>query len=641
MNNVQKISFEILLVVINVFISVRCQFRKEKAMLQRFSRYSVALSFFLVINLFVRLYELYIISWNRNVMMAFYTFSLFLQVLVSYEWFKFVETINDRSFFSRNMAGKILAFLPVCFVLVTIIMNIKSGFLFILDEDNMYQRGNLFFLQVAPPFSYVFICFAASTHAIAKNDDKHVIVFFFTSFIPIILSTVLQILFGGSFIMAGFTCVCVFAYIELCLEEIQEIDKTKADEEAHKKLVEAKKKAEAANRAKSKFLADMSHEIRTPLNGVVGFTNLARKNIGNNEKVHENLEEIKKAGNNLLNKIEKILVMSRIDSGKMEVIKEEENLLHVLGGLEARLKPAADEKNIDFSVNTDELVHEHVFTDSKHLDMVLVNLTENALNFTKNGGKVLISVKEIPDLKPDVKNSSAGKSVYEIRVKDNGAGMAKDFAESIFEPFTRKYNPKVSQVQGTGLGLAITKSLVKMMGGDVAVQTEEGKGSEFLVTLPMEFLVLENIQDGEFPESGYEFSGEYENRNILVVEDNVVNQDIATDVLKDGGFSVDTANNGLEAVEMIRNAPANKYALVLMDIHMPVMDGLEATVQIRKLEDTAKACIPIFAVTADWYDEERQKAMDAGMNGQISKAFDISEVNEIMQHLPQNTRRKK
>ncbi len=640
MNSVQKISFEVLLVVISFFISVRCQFRKEKVMLQRFSSYSLALLFFLVVNLLVRFYELRIIFWNRQIMMCLYTVSLILQVIVSYQWFRFVEVIIGNSFFSKHAAGRIISLIPVVFVFITVIWNLGPGFLFILDENNVYQRGSLFFLQVAPPFSYVFICIGTSVKAILKKEDRHVIIFFLVSFIPIILTTVLQILFGGSFIMAGFTCVCVFAYIELCLEEIQEIDKVNAVEEANSRLVKAKQSAEEANRAKSKFLADMSHEIRTPLNGVVGFTNLARKNIGNNEKVHDNLEEIKKAGSNLLDKIDKILVMSRIESGKTEVIKEEVNLLSVLGNLESRIKSAADAKMIEFSLNTEGLLHENVFTDNKHLDKILTYLSENAINFTKKGGKVLISVKEISELSPDAKNPETGKSDYEIRVKDNGIGMSKDFAQLIFEPFTRKYNPKVFQLQGTGLGLAITKSLVEMMQGTVTVETEEGSGSEFLVRLPMEFVVLESIKAKEKDsyESSFVFSGEYANRNILLVEDNPINQDIALEVLENAGFSVDTAVNGLEAVEKIRGAEADKYAIILMDIHMPEMDGLEATRVIRKLEDTAKACIPIFAVTADIYEEERQKALAAGMNGQISKDFDISEVHKIMQHLPQNTR---
>ena len=524
------------------------------------------------------------------------------------------------------------------------------------------------------------------------------------------------------------------------------------DKKMNQALYETVRAAETANRAKSTFLSNMSHDIRTPMNAVIGFTTLAVSNIDNKEKVRDYLGKILSSSNHLLSLINDVLDMSRIESGKIHLEETEVSLSDILHDLKTIISGHIYAKQLELYMDAMDITDEDVYCDKTRLNQVLLNLLSNAIKFTPAGGTVSVRLKQFPGTKK-------GSGLYEIRVKDSGIGMSQEFIQRIFSPFERERTSTVSRTQGTGLGMAITKNIVDMMGGTIEVRTEQGKGTEFIVRLPLriqseqrsieKIAELEDLKalvvDDDFntcdsvtkmlvkvgmrsewtlsgkeavlrarqsmelgdafhayiidwrlpdmngievtrqirslgddtpiiiltaydwsdievearaagvnafcakplfmsdiretlmtaigqkqtgaencilPETGSDFRG----RCILLVEDNELNREIAEEILKQYGFLVDIAENGAVAVEKVKNSAPGTYDLVLMDIQMPVMNGYEATEQIRALEDPALAKIRILAMTANAFDEDRKKALKCGMDGFLSKPIVMEEL---------------
>ena len=398
-----------------------------------------------------------------------------------------------------------------------------------------------------------------------------------------------------------------------------------ADWKMNQALSEAVRAAETANRAKSTFLSNMSHDIRTPMNAIIGFTTLAVSNIDDQKRVRDYLDKILSSSNHLLSLINDILDMSRIESGKIHLEETEVNLSDVLHDLKTIISGQIHAKQLDLYMDVMDVTDEDVYCDKTRLNQVLLNLLSNAVKFTPAGGTVSVRLKQFP-------GTVKGSEMYEIRVKDNGIGMSPEFVKKIFSPFERERTSTVSRTQGTGLGMAITKNIVDMMGGTIDVQTEQGKGTEFIVCLPFRIQSEKHhtekiAEDTILPAAGSDFRG----KRILLVEDNELNSEIAVELLNAYGFVVDTAENGAEAVEKVKNSTPGNYDLVLMDVQMPVMNGYEATKQIRALNDPALAGITILAMTANAFDEDRKKALECGMNGFLSKPIVIEELIGTLQ----------
>ena len=530
------------------------------------------------------------------------------------------------------------------------------------------------------------------------------------------------------------------------------------DKKMNQALYEAVRAAETANRAKSTFLSNMSHDIRTLMNAVIGFTTLAVSNIDNKEKVRDYLGKILSSSNHLLSLINDVLDMSRIESGKIHLEETEVSLSDMLHDLKTIISGHIYAKQLELYMDAMDVTDEDVYCDKTRLNQVLLNLLSNAIKFTPAGGTVSVRLKQFPGTKK-------GSGLYEIRVKDSGIGMSQEFIQRIFSPFERERTSTVSRTQGTGLGMAITKNIVDMMGGTIEVRTEQGKGTEFIVRLPLriqseqrsieKIAELEDLKalvvDDDFntcdsvtkmlvkvgmrsewtlsgkeavlrarqsmelgdafhayiidwrlpdmngievtrqirslgddtpiiiltaydwsdievearaagvnafcakplfmsdiretlmtaigqkqtgaencilPETGSDFRG----RCILLVEDNELNREIAEEILKQYGFLVDIAENGAVAVEKVKNSAPGTYDLVLMDIQMPVMNGYEATEQIRALEDPALAKIRILAMTANAFDEDRKQALKCGMDGFLSKPIVMEELIRTLQN---------
>ena len=385
-------------------------------------------------------------------------------------------------------------------------------------------------------------------------------------------------------------------------------------------LTQALAAAKQASKAKTTFLNSMSHDIRTPMNAIIGFTTLAQAHLEDHDRVKDYLSKISTSSDHLLDLINSILDMSRIESGAVKLDEKAVHLPDLLNDLRMMIQSLVDAKNLNLLIDTRDVVHEDVLMDKLRLNQVLLNIVGNAVKFTPPGGDIIIRLIEKPC-------SLKHYATYEFSVKDNGIGMTKEFVGHIFDMFSREYSSTVSGIQGTGLGMAIAKNIVEMMGGDMQVESEEGKGSMFTVTLNL-CLASEPVKEEEKKKS-YDYSG----KHVLLVEDNKLNREIATSILEETGMSVDSVEDGDIAVAAISKEPAGKYDLILMDVQMPRMDGYTATREIRTLSDDKKANIPIVAVTANVFEEDRKKAIESGMNGHIIKPISIEEIAKVMDEI--------
>ena len=532
-----------------------------------------------------------------------------------------------------------------------------------------------------------------------------------------------------------------------------------ADKEVNQALSDAVAAAQSASRAKSDFLTNMSHDIRTPMNAIIGFTTLAVTNINDTERVKDYLTKTLASSRHLLSLINDILDMSRIESGRLHLEESEVSLSEVLHDIKTIVGGQVHAKQLELYMDALDVTDEDVCCDRTRLEQILLNLLSNAVKFTPAGGTVSVRVRQNP-------GTQHGCAQYEFRVRDTGIGMSAAFAKRIFEPFERERTSTVSRIQGTGLGMAITRNIVDMMGGTIEVQTEQGRGTEFIIRLPLRLqtgrrreerieelaglkalvvdddfntcdsvtklltrvgmraewtlsgreavlrarqsielgdpcrayiidwrlpdmngievarqirslnddtpiiiltaydwsdieaearaagvtafcskpMFLSDLRDALLTATGHapkaaepdvlpEAQADFHGRRVLLVEDNELNREIAVEILHEYGFLVDTAENGAIAVDKVRSSPADRYDLVLMDIQMPVMDGYTATRRIRALNDPARAAVPIVAMTANVFEEERKRAFDCGMNAFLSKPLVIDALIAALQDI--------
>ena len=390
---------------------------------------------------------------------------------------------------------------------------------------------------------------------------------------------------------------------------------------------DALKVAESASKAKSTFLSNMSHDIRTPMNAIIGFATLALDDIRDGKKVEDYLSKILSSSKHLLGLINDILDMSRIESGKVVLEEQETDLVTTLQELQSIMEGQAKERKLKLHVDYSNLRDRHVFCDKTRLNQVMFNLLANAVKFTSEGGSIWLTMSQ---LEPTCEVED--RAIYEIRVKDTGIGMDKAFIKHIFEPFERERTSTVSKIQGTGLGMAITKNIVDMMGGTIEVESQKGVGTEFIIRLELRLQAEAGVanEDGTKQHGHAEGVAEFAGKRLLLAEDNELNREIACMLLSKYGFVIDTAENGQEAVDLVAASAPDYYDLVLMDIQMPVMDGHEATRRIRNLEDKELAKVPVVAMTANAFDEDRKAAKECGMNGFISKPINMQEVVQAL-----------
>ena len=377
----------------------------------------------------------------------------------------------------------------------------------------------------------------------------------------------------------------------------------------------------------------MSHDIRTPMNAILGFTNIAEKHIDDKERVQDCLNKIKASGSQLLNLINEVLEMSRIESGKIEITDIPVDVRSLLDEIDPMLRTAAIKKSIEYNVEYDAVSDRYVWVDAIHSERVLTNIISNAIKYTPDGGKVYAKVEQLS-------RPNDGTAEYCITVRDTGIGMSKEFMEHLFEEFSREQTSTVSKQEGTGLGLSIAQKITELMGGRIDVESEAGKGSTFKVTVPLRVLTDEeitryfNVTDHK-PEPIEVPKEKLEGKKVLLVEDNVLNREIAMDILEDLGMHVTQAEDGSFAVDIIekmysKGIREEYFDFILMDIQMPVMNGYEATKIIRSMNNPLDVYIPIIAMTANAFDEDKKKAFECGMDAHLAKPINADKLIETL-----------
>ena len=545
-----------------------------------------------------------------------------------------------RRFDSPVMADKRwrnLVHIPIFLLAIMLVASLWTGWIFHIESDGTYVRGPLFAIFVfvlanGYTLGAILTCFIGYLRK-RTAARRRMLIEYFVYIVPLIAGTILQFFFTTlPSSNMGMTLSMLLIFMD-----------------NQKRLLQNKiQDAESANAAKSEFLSRMSHDIRTPINGIIGMIGIARDHVDEPGRVAICLEKVNGAADQLLTLVNDVLDMSKIESEGMDFTHERFDLLDMLHSIDGLSQSLAHDKGVTVrSINEDALVHRQLVGSPAHVRSVLVNIVSNAVKYTDAGGEVNCSLRELD-------GASAGSVLIEFTISDNGIGMSREFAERVFEPFTQERSDGRTTYQGSGLGLAIVKKTVDGMGGTIALDTELGKGSTFTVVLPFE------IAEGEVGaapaadagdaadaseaadaardaaaaavagEAAVAAEGDVSGLRALLVEDNDLNLEIAQYVLDEAGVTVTVAKDGQQALDVFAASPAGSFDVVLMDVMMPVMDGLEATRRIRSLDRSDALAVPIIGMSANAFAEDVAKGKQAGMNDYVVKPISRKKLMEAL-----------
>ena len=379
-------------------------------------------------------------------------------------------------------------------------------------------------------------------------------------------------------------------------------------------------KARKANEAKTRFLFNMSHDIRTPMNAIVGFSGLLEKSIHDEKKSLDYIKKIRVSSDILLTIINQVLEMARIESGKITLNPESVNIREMVEAMNTVFESSLTKKSLEYQCSLN-VVHDQILCDKTKMEEIILNVVSNSIKYTNPHEKITVSIDELDS--EDEKNAN-----YKVVVEDNGIGMSQDYLPHIFEEFSREHTSTETRVAGTGLGLPIVKSLVDRMGGTIEVESEEGKGTRFIMKFYFPVSLENQVREKE-KQNIPDITEKLEGKRILLAEDNELNAEIAETVLEETGIKVKHVEDGIQCIEELKKMPEKYYDVILMDVQMPNMDGYTATQRIRDLDDS-RAEIPIIAMTANAYDEDRRKAQEAGMDGFLAKPLDVDEMMRLL-----------
>lgn len=462
-----------------------------------------------------------------------------------------------------------------------------------------------------------------------SNEERTQIINKYTTFQPQDMDFVTYITYNPQMTLLFFVFILAISLgFLLMYMRLHEKKRLLAQEQAYavkqEQLAEA---AQAANKSKTSFLFNMSHDIRTPMNAIIGFANLAQNAKCSTEQMHSYLSKILVASQHLLSLINDILEMSRIESGKITLEPAPTSWNEMLQELQTIMQEQIESKKQSFTISIAPLTHDYVMIDKLRMEQVLVNLVSNASKYTPEHGSIRVELAQYPAAKPN-------HAIYKLSVIDNGMGMSEDFVKKIFSPFERANSTTVSKIQGTGLGMSITKSIIDLANGTIDVKSKLGEGTEIIVAVTLNLctdaeIATLNTKQLDKQQAQPDFKG----KRLLVVEDNKLNREITVTILEQTGIITEQAEDGSVAVKMVQEAAPGYYDLILMDIQMPIMDGYEATKQIRALPDKRLAQLPIIAVSANAFEEDKKASLAAGMDGHIAKPINVPDLFALMQKL--------
>lgn len=551
-------------------------------------------------------------------------FFYLVYVIMPYVWHLFMQSYMG---INRSKKQRFAEMIPFILLILMVLLSVPTGIVWRFSRNRTYIRGTFFgVFSVLNLFYYVYT-FAQTFFILFMNNTKGVryliksALFSAVPLIGILVNTYIIPLYG----VYPFQPYCLVIGALLSYLFMVEHQQNQMEFEHRKRLSnalelekESTRKAKVAGEVKNAFLANMSHDIRTPMNAIIGFSDIIAEHPDDEEIVKNAISKIQASGEILLKIINDVLDLSKIESGKAEIVEMVTDLKQMEENLKMMLEYSIQKGMIDFKVE-DQIENPLVWCDATKLQQVLVNVLNNAVKFTPAGGTITFSCVQ--------RMIAPGFAEYKFTIKDTGIGMTEEFQKHAFEAFERERTSTESKTEGTGLGLAIVKKLVDLMHGDVIIQSNSGQGTKIQISLPLRIATENQLHQSD---KAKEYKICLDGMHVLLVEDNELNAEIAMEVLKNKGILVNWVPDGCACVEEIQDKEAGTYQFILMDVQMPRMNGYEATQKIRQLADVKKAQIPIIAMTANAFEEDRKHALDAGMDGFIMKPFRVDEMMKVI-----------
>lgn len=592
-------AFVCALIVIILIIRTRADARGQKVPYM-FLFYWVA--FFCIQDGIWGLFAAHILRSNA---MLFITSSVFHLscALTTIVWVAYLtSTINSGR---RSRIFLTMTVVPAAIQIFMLAYNFFDNFMFYIDENGYYvstgQRRILFYLQFAVYIAiFLYAIFRLASRR--KEEETHnLFAMFCVNLSPLFMGFFQMLYPDAPADSIGFSLGCIIIFTFIAAE------------------------SEQASRSKTTFLFNMSHDIRTPMNAIIGYTDKALTHIDEKDVVTDSLNKIRTSGDFLLSLISDVLDMTKIESGKVTIVEEPVCISDMNEDLTQMVLVNATSKGLIVHTEHTAVVDNYIYADKNHVNQIMLNLLSNAIKYTKPGGEIWHKVEQLPSEK-------AGYAKFRTTISDTGIGMSKEFLSRIYEAFERERSSTVSRVNGTGLGMSIVKKLIDLMGGTIEIESVPNKGTTIMVTLEHRITTRDkymSVKDTSAPVPTADGSI-LEGKKVLLVEDNEMNREIATDILHNFHMIVESCEDGSLAVERIKTAVAGDFDLILMDIQMPIMNGHEATRAIRSLKNCPLSGIPIIAMTANAFDDDRQNALKAGMNDYITKPIDKKKMNNII-----------
>ena len=561
------------------------------------------------------------VSIFKTVVFVFYL----VYVIMPYVWHKFMQSYMG---IQCGKNRKLMEAVPLIILLGMVICSVPTGIIWKIYSDGGYVRGAWFSSFAVLNLFYYLYAFVQTFYILITKSRREIryllksSVFSALPLIGILVNTYVIPLYG----VYPFQPYCLVIGVLLAYLFMVEYQHNQSESEHREKLSsaleqekEASRKAREAGEVKNTFLANMSHDIRTPMNAILGFSDIIAKHPDDETVVRDAVAKIHASGDILMKIINDVLDLSKIESGKLQVEETVTDLQQLSANLEKMLEYSMEKGGIKFEVIS-EIENPYVWCDVAKLQQVLVNILNNAVKFTPEGGKITLQYQQEP--------VEDGRAEYQITVRDTGIGMDEEFQKHAFEAFERERTSTESKIEGTGLGLAIVQKLVDLMDGQVTIHSKRGKGTAIIIKLSLKIADQAELQTEV---SGRRTVSDLTGTRILLVEDNDLNAEIATEILTSRGFLVERAENGRICVECLEQAESDYYQIILMDIQMPVMNGYDAAKKIRSMSDVDKAFIPIIAMTANAFEEDHRRAVQAGMEGFVIKPIEVDKLIQEIQ----------